>query len=359
MIDSVHIQNFKSIEEQFFIFKPITILTGTNSSGKSSIIQAILLYSNYANKNDVLDGYLLQLGGFVDLLRYYSKTKTFSITPTLKGSKKSPSLKFNKESGTLSFSVNGKVLVDNFQAIDFPVFERDIYYISANRIGQENLPNNNDGKICGVNGEYIFGFYNRKKGELLPNRLLLSNDAVAHTLEANVGHWLKEILKLNLIPRTEKITNTNIKLLYENIDLENFRLSPFNLGAGVSYLTKILILGLSLKEGDILIVENPEAHLHPKSISRFAEFFAFLAEGGIQVILETHSEHIINKMRYLVFEEKISKDNIQIYYKERFDIPFKPMQINKMGKYIDSDNNIIEFPSGFFDGDLEELLRMM
>ena len=62
MIQSIHIQNFKSIENQIFDFKPLTILTGTNSAGKSSVIQAILFYINRANHNVVLNNYLHSLG---------------------------------------------------------------------------------------------------------------------------------------------------------------------------------------------------------------------------------------------------------------------------------------------------------
>ena len=133
---------------------------------------------------------------------------------------------------------------------------------------------------------------------------------------------------------------------------------PFNLGAGVSYLAKILILGLSLKESDILIVENPEVHLHPKAVSKFAEFFAFLAQGSVQIIIETHSEHIINKMRYLIFKEKLLENNLQIYYREKFNTPFINIRVNKNGKYIDENGDIMDFPAGFFDSDLNELLEM-
>lgn len=347
MIENIHIQNFKSIENQKFDFKPLTILTGTNSAGKSSVIQAILLYSYHSAKNNnSLKEYLKELGDGQPLIyKKSSQNKQIRIQPKID----------NKDMETLTFDEQWNTI----KQISLIAFEQRLYYISANRIGQENLPKNDDDEKCGVNGEYIFGFYERQKDKLLDNEKLLSNNADAKTLEAQVNYWLKEILKLELMPITERIRNTNVKLEYENADLDNFRLSPFNLGAGVSYLAKILILGLSLKEGDILIVENPEVHLHPKAISRFAEFFMFLANGGIQVILETHSEHIINKTRYSVFDKQIPKENIQIYYRERFDKPFDSIRINDKGKYINIDDKIIEFPAGFFDSDLDELLEMM
>ena len=354
MIQSIHIQNFKSIENQVFDFRPLTILTGTNSAGKSSVIQAILIYSHQSNNNMVLYDYLANLGTYRDFLYAHAKLKSCSITPTIN----------NKELLSLFFGEKYKKakksdIVQNKKLS--LIFEENLYYISANRIGQENQSKARDDIKCGINGEYIFGFYEENKNARLKNKKLISknNNANAESLSAQVSFWLNKILGLNLIPTTQKIDNTSVKVAYHNFDLNGIEMSPFNLGAGVSYLAKILILGLSLKESDILIVENPEVHLHPKAISNFAEFFAFLAKGGIQVILETHSEHIINKMRYFVFNKQISKDDIQIYYREKFDKPFDSIRINDKGKYINIDDEIIEFPAEFFDSDLDELLEMM
>lgn len=364
MIQSIHIQNFKSIENQIFDFKPLTILTGTNSSGKSSVIQAILLYAHYIARREEdykatsLKQYIENLGDTKSLAYKKASENRVLIQPTIN----------NKSEALLYFDIYcGNICLVEAKKEQMLIFEKNLYYISANRTGQENQSQSSESDKCGVNGEYIFGFYEENKNVRLQNKKLIYKDKPkdyseppAETLSAQVSVWINKILNLKLIPRTEKRNNAKaVELMYENNDLDNFNISPFNLGAGVSYLTKILILGLSLKEGDILIVENPEVHLHPKAISQFAEFFMFLANGGIQVILETHSEHVINKMRYFVFKEQISKDDIQIYYRERFDTLFESIQINERGKYINKNGEIIEFPTGFFDSDLNELLEMM
>lgn len=369
MIQSIHIQNFKSIEDQIFEFKPLTILTGANSSGKSSVIQAILLYSHYtarleeSYKANSLKKYIDDLGDIKHLVSKGVSEEQALIQLTI-----------NNKDETLLISES--IGMHEVQKEQMLIFEQNLYFISANRVGQENLPQSDKYERCGVNGEYIFGFYEKHQNDKLENQKLIYRkepdkdkfEPLAEFLSAQVNFWLRKILKLDLIPSTERVSDSKVKLMYKNIDLskrydgimkDDFNTLPFNLGAGVSYLTKILILGLSLKEGDILIVENPEVHLHPKAISRFAEFFMFLANGGIQVILETHSEHIINKTRYSVFDKQIPKENIQIYYRERFDKPFDSIRINDKGKYINIDDKIIEFPAGFFDSDLDELLEMM
>lgn len=356
MIESIHIQNFKSIENQVFDFKPITILTGTNSSGKSSVIQALLLYSHHFHNNMLLDDYLANLGKPSALLYVHSKSKYFSITLKVKG-RETASLIFNKDKQDYTFDET-EATKSTKKNILIPNFERNLYYISANRIGQENQSKVKDKFRCGVNGEYIFGFYESCKNARLENEKLISQEAISKALNAQVNLWLRKILGLNLMPLTQTIDNTSVKVSYQNFDLDDIEMSPFNLGAGVSYLAKILILGLSLKEGDILIVENPEVHLHPNAIANFAEFFAFLARGGIQVILETHSEHIINKMRYFVFKNQLSTNDVQIYYREKFDKEFITMRINEYGRYVDGNDKVINFPSGFFDSVLKNLLEM-
>ena len=95
-----------------------------------------------------------------------------------------------------------------------------------------------------------------------------------------------------------------------------------------------------------------------KAISKLADFFVFLANAGIQVIIETHSEHILNKTRYAIFKEKISEQDVQIYYREQIEEEFISLNINKRGKYTDKNGQIVKFPKGFFDSDLDELLEM-
>ena len=359
MIQNIQIRNFKSIENQTFYFKPLTILTGKNSSGKSSVIQAILFYINKIKEESSLTNYLGHLGIQKDLFFMNAKKKECFILPTING-KKMPSMNMifdGDETRNNDISKVTKLI---------PQFEQDIFFLSANRIGQEDIANSNATLRCGVNGEFIFGFYEYNKNEPLSNKKLLSNeqDKLGH----QVDFWLNKILLLNLALNTQAIIGTSVKVSYKNFDLDNLNgveMSPFNLGAGVSYLAKILILGLSLKEGDILIVENPEVHLHPNAIANFAEFFAFLAQNGIQVILETHSEHILNKMRYFVFDKKssldkiqLSTDDVQIYYRENFDKEFIALNINNDGRYIDKEGKVVNFPTGFFDSVLNDLLEM-
>ena len=94
-------------------------------------------------------------------------------------------------------------------------------------------------------------------------------------------------------------------------------ISPFQLGAGVSYLTKMLIMCLRAKKNDVILIENPEIHLHPASQAKVGEFLAFIVRAGIRVIIETHCEHLIyirSVMRFI--KKRFLKDDVTILYKE-------------------------------------------
>lgn len=334
MITNLKIKNFKSISDYNFEFKPLTILTGTNSSGKSSVIHSILFYSYYSNENMYLEEYLRNLGDVKELLYFKVKDEKIEITPSVD----------DKE---LSSLISDDTRA-NWQTLDnnnFFVFEKDLFYLCSNRIGQENLTKIHKTLRSGSNGEYLFGFYEENKNNALKNTELISTED-SHTLSMQIRFWINKILDIKIEPTTQKISSNDIQIHYKDYEI-GVNLSPFNLGAGISYLTKILILGLSLEKGNILIIENPEVHLHPKAISKLTDFFVFLIKAGIQVILETHSEHILNKIRWNVFKNNISSNDVKIYYRSSVKEDFIDLNINKKGKYTSKrgDNEeIVKFP---------------
>ncbi|MBX0534150.1 AAA family ATPase [Campylobacter jejuni] len=346
MITNLKIENFKSISDYNFEFKPLTILAGANSSGKSSIIQSILFYSYCSSANIYLEKYLDNFGNVENLLYFKeTKDKKIKITPSI-NDKQLPSLVSND-------TCDGWQKLEN----NTLAFEKDLFHLCSNRVGQENSVKIHQTLRSGNTGEYLFGFYEEYKNQALKNTELISSED-SDTLSMQVRFWMEKILDLKIEPITQKIDTNNIRVYYSNYQ-EGIELLPFNLGAGISYLAKILILGLSLDKGNLLIIENPEVHLHPKAIAKLADFFVFLINAGIQVILETHSEHILNKIRWNVFKKNIPSNNVKIYYRNNAEEEFIDLNINEKGRYTDKNNDIVEFPKGFFDSDLNELLEMM
>lgn len=335
MIDSLHIQGLKSIDDQVFEITPLTIVTGLNSTGKSTLLQSVLLVARLNSENGRI--FLPEVTTRFEILRNkYTKAEKISIDLAGKW-------------GKCDFYVKQDISVCNYpEEVSRPIIEKNFFYLSANRIGPENLASISDEKICGLNGEALFGTYEKEKSKALRESLI--RDDNSYTLSTQVNYWLCHILGLPIELSTNQVNQMTADVRYKSDGIPD--IMPSELGAGVSYLAKILILCLRAAEGDLVMIENPEIHLHPAAQSRLGEFLAFIAARGTQLILETHCDNLINRVRYEVYAGRIPANDVTIYYKESITTPFVKIGINGRGQYT------TDFPEGFFDATLSELIEM-
>ena len=99
------------------------------------------------------------------------------------------------------------------------------------------------------------------------------------------------------------------------------------------------------EKGSLLLIENPESHLHPKGQSRIAKLISLAAERGCQIICESHSDHVINGIRVAVKKGEISHDKVGIlFFSKNKDQETKVDNI-----YIDGKGNLSEYPLGLLD----------
>lgn len=129
-------------------------------------------------------------------------------------------------------------------------------------------------------------------------------------------------------------------------DVPNMEQDLTHVGVGVSQVLPILVMSFLAKPGSVIILEQPELHLHPKVQTRLADFFVAMNALKKQCIIETHSEYLINRLRYLVAMSETSKiaEDTMIYFVEKEDghSKYRPITINKYGV-------IEDWPEGFFD----------
>ena len=164
------------------------------------------------------------------------------------------------------------------------------------------------------------------------------------TLSKAINAWLVYLGVAN-----EMNTNDRGKVGHElkiTTDIQDMEQDLTHVGVGVSQILPILVMCFLAGKGDSIILEQPELHLHPKVQTRLADFFVSINALGKQCILETHSEYLINRLRYLVAkteEEKIGDDTM-IYFveKEEGHSVYREITINKYGV-------IEDWPKGFFD----------
>lgn len=124
-----------------------------------------------------------------------------------------------------------------------------------------------------------------------------------------------------------------------------------DVGFGVSQIFPIILEGLRMPEGSTLILEQPEIHLHPGLQMHLADFLISLALSGKSVIVETHSDHLINRMvRRIVEDDSTSiKDITSIYFAENVKNNVEYQKIK-----IDEEFGVVNWPKGFFDQNVSE-----
>lgn len=308
MIDKLKMVCLKSIDILEMECNNLNIIVGTNSSGKSTILQGILLISQNINMKQGLNGEMVSLGEFRDI-KNFNKDNT-KITITLNDEKENQiSISFQEFEKIPKISIIGEGVEEFSKIIDYQTGK--LQFLSCNRIGSQDIYQKNFSTIDGIgkNGEYaLYYLLQHKKDVLEPN---LIKDFTQDTLETQVNYWMDYIIHAKVA--VEDIRNTDIlKAAYSLIDGKNLR--PKNIGAGVSYIASIIIMCLSSKKGDILLIENPEIHLHPLAQSRICEFLYFIAISGRQIFVETHSDHIFNGIRAGIATKKMNRDYINVNF---------------------------------------------
>ena len=226
---------------------------------------------------------------------------------------------------------------------------KKLYYLNAERIGPRV---SHDVEIydythCGWQGENTITILNDLDLEFKVARNRWFVNTKNPSIRAQTNHWMQFV-----VPETRLDFEA-----FEDIDKTRVhydKRKPYNVGFGISYILPIIVTGLIAEEGSIFIVENPEAHLHPHGQSQMGKFLAMVAAAGVQVIVETHSEHVINGMRVAAVTDIISNENITINFfsKKGKEHQIKEITINERGELSD-------YPFGFFDQALHDQATMI
>ena len=128
-----------------------------------------------------------------------------------------------------------------------------------------------------------------------------------------------------------------------------------HVGVGVSQLLPVLVICLTAKTGDIVLLEQPELHLHPALQQKLADFLLAMAGSGRQIIVETHSEYLITRLRLRTVEDRDTA--------ELFNIVFASNDPEKGTTYtstqVDENGSLDYWPDGFFDEATSDLEKMM
>lgn len=376
MIKNLKLKNFKCFDEIELNFKNLTLLTGVNSGGKSSIIQSILcLKQNFETLNQFPDtSEMLKLKNYTD----FSIGK-ISVNGKYANLDKSNNILYeNAKEDFISFYLTledeGKLylktevdknnpeylLIDSSnlitESLKTLVEEEKFSYLSAERItpklqygySKENIFK---GKL-GNKGEFSIHYLAVNANESLKLAELKNPNANSLSFRENVSRWLEKISAGIDITSgvNDDLQYAFLKYSY-NGGKEYF---PQNVGFGITYVLPIIISLLKAEKGDLVIIENPESHLHPAAQAEIANLCCKAAAQGVQLIIETHSDHFLNAIRVAVKKKIIENTDTKIYFFIKENQKSRAEDIS-----LDPDGKVDKWPKGFFDEwdiQLEKLL---
>lgn len=368
MLTEITINNFKCFNNsKTFKLTNLNLLTGYNGRGKSSMLQALLLLAQTVQKTSeikslIINGDYIKLDLYDDIVNTLEKPVSFHLKSDNENIMdfliEYSQDKNNDRRAILSnLIIDGKNYFSNIVSIGVDIKKDDksavradpysmsiirplfdnYYYISADRLGptkfEEKTELNNSNPV-GANGQFRLNVINRNKD--LKKKI---SDSINYIMDSTD----------NIIITGEDNDFPVLKLAFEN---EQRKVKAINTGFGYSYVLSILLLLFFVKSGEI-IIENPEAHLHPLAQARLMELICkTVAENNnIQIFIETHSEHIINAVKLATVTDRLSKSSSTLYFFDK-DFSIKPLQINERGQ-------ILDWPIGFFDQESIDLANII
>ena len=396
MLTALQLGNFKSWREVNAPLAPITGFFGTNSSGKTSLLQALLLMKQTTESVDqqqVLEfgneKTLVDLGGFDQVIFERDTQKKLKLGISY------ISTQF-MEISPIQFTsyvslVNSQVALENFSydlgqqgfgvnpfATSTPRPAQKFYRFSGEERSESNqrLLNLFELSFEHVLSEIVYlgplrDYPKRtyswsgaapsnvgKQGENTIAALLaarVGGNKVGDTpLEEYIALQLKQLGLIDSFRLEELREGTNIFRVLVRKTPESPEVSLTDVGFGVSQVLPVLVLCYYVPEGSTVILEQPELHLHPSVQSGLADVFIdAYQKRGVQIIIESHSEHLLRRLQRRIAEEKIGTTDVNLYFcsLEHGESKLEALQLDEYG-------NIHNYPKDFFGDRFEEMAAM-
>lgn len=343
MIDHLTVNGFKRLEAASLAMAPLTVLTGLNGAGKTSVIQALLLMreatrSQYVKLSGPFD---LELGTAEDVVNWHRVGDMAFVL-------QEGGVKFDWVLGSPGDEARHLTVVSkpNPLPVAYQPVPGRFTYLSAERLGPRgrvdasSLPA--DELEIGVRGEFAAQIIETKGGRPGFDDRRHPTIEGPSLLKYEVERWLGELTRPLAIDAVHHAGADAYALRFQAPEGEWVR-AP-NMGFGVSYALPVVVAGLMAAAGGLVIVENPEAHLHPAGQSRMGVFLAWLASKGVQVLVETHSDHVLNGMRRAIGEHAFLGHESAVVHFFDHAVPLKVQELRFTER-----GGVSHWPTGFFD----------
>jgi predicted ATPase len=337
-----------------------------NGMGKSSVLQALLLLRQsyqqrlLPDRGLALVGELIQLGTARDAL-YRGAPVDEIVIDVDYGEFGSGRWNFSYDSPEENVM---PLIPGSKQVYQSGLFDDAFHYLKAERSGPRVSYQVSDYAVrehrqLGANGEYTAHFIYVFEREAVTGKLRHHENAKTDGLKDQVEAWMGSVspgVRLNLQPHPgmDLITPTVSFAVGKQVT-DEFRAT--NAGFGIMYSLPVVTALLAGQEGTLILIENPEAHLHPQGQVKIAELICRAAASGLQVIVETHSDHILHGIRLSVHQALIASDEVKFHFFSRQDIDGQT-RAKIVSPVIDADGRLDQWPEGFFD-EIDKTLEVL
>ena len=363
MITSIELTNFKCFKSLALELRSLNVFAGMNGSGKSTVLQSLLSLrqsgasASLQRRRLQLNGTLTELGtaGEVYCAEPNSKSIELAFTSSrLEGRLELKAPQSEAQSKEYFLELDSEFQLEN---LEFDLFREPFNYLHAERVGPRKtfqIPPDEGNPLSvgryGENAPFIVAS-DRRTTEVKNGALLLesSDEKIYPSLQYQWPLWMARLFpgfdgESEIYSEADQVRLAHA--LQRKQTGQPLFVRPTNTGFGVSFVLGVVVAGLVAQPGSVLIVENPEAHLHPRAQSCIGEFLARVAAGGTQVFVETHSEHVLNGMRRMVKQTILTPETIRLHF---FAHP--PGQLEPVVTTIpvSATGDISTWPDGFFD----------
>lgn len=370
MIKNIHMESFKCFKELTLPVAPLTLLTGFNAGGKSTTIQVLLLLAQSLrsapfSQRIALNGPITQLGTASEVMKGDSRELILGVENS--ESKMEWILKAEERRTATALDITAVRVEDcnGSRHIDFPAPRgwyndlpedmlglldaiKSTVFISAVRSGlSPTYPSPEE--VEPIHADV--GSYGQFAPWWLAHLLDEEIDQARHHVDEEGTNLRRQISAWasDLFPGAEANAGFLDKTGLVRLELrrsisEDWR-RPANIGYGLTYAFPILVSGLLAHHGQLVIIDSPEAHLHPRAQSNIARFLAKMVAAGVQVILESHSDHILNGLRLAVKDGILNPDQVAVHFFTGNEDEAPPV----ISSEIDAHGGMSDWPNGFFD----------
>ena len=359
MLDNLTLTNFKCFESQNLPLRNLTLLAGLNGMGKSSVIQSLLLLRQSHEQNLLaagsgvtLNGDLVRIGTAQDALYAGAAAEEIGLALVFADGPKAEWRLDAAASNDMLDLISPAVPPETFEQA---LFTSDFQYVQAERLGPRTTFEVSDDQVrrkrqLGAQGEYTAHFLEVHGREPIGVAALAHPEARSETLLDQVEAWTATISPGTRIhtQAIEQVDLVNLRYSFVTEKAVSNEFRATNVGFGLTYTLPILVAVLAARPGGLVLIENPEAHLHPQGQMGIGMLFARAATAGVQILVETHSDHLLNGMRLAIHEGSAAPDKIKLYFFQRAakgDVA----QAAVTAIEVDENGRLDQWPDGFFD----------